>query len=81
MKCATINIIKKVKIMNKAKTRLLVSILMNSSLYDVLPHEDKISLIQRLEEEYPSIFNAQKDENSEEKLNGDILPISSQDSP
>jgi hypothetical protein len=47
--------------MDKAKTKVLVSILKDSSLYQMLPHEEKISLIQRLEEEYPSLFNAQED--------------------
>lgn len=57
--------------MDKAKTKVLVSILKDSSLYQTMPHEEKISLILRLEEEYPFLFNDQEDENSEWKLNGD----------
>ncbi len=48
--------------MDKAKTKVLVSILKDSSLYETLPHEEKISLILRLEAEYPSLFNAQKED-------------------
>jgi len=65
------NNFKERNIMDKAKTKVLVSILKDSSLYQTLPHEEKISLILRLEAEYPSLFNAQEDENSEWKLNGD----------
>jgi hypothetical protein len=67
--------------MDKAKTKVLVSILKDSSLYHTMPHEEKISLILRLEEEYPSLFNPQEDGNSEWKLNGATHPISSQESP
>ncbi|MGD1075736.1 MAG: hypothetical protein ABR903_06610 [Thermodesulfovibrionales bacterium] len=47
--------------MDKAKTKVLVSILKDSSLYQAISHEEKISLILRLEEEYPSLFDAQED--------------------
>jgi hypothetical protein len=67
--------------MDKAKTKVLVSILKDSSLYQTMPHEEKIALILRLEAEYPSLFNAQEDENNEWKLNRHTHPISSQDSP
>lgn len=50
-----------VSIMDKVKTKVLVSILKDSSLYQTMPHDEKISLILRLEEEYPSLFNAQED--------------------
>jgi len=51
--------------MDKAKARVLVSILKDSSLYQAMSHEEKLSLISRLEEEYPSLFNAQEDEKNE----------------
>ncbi len=50
--------------MDKAKTKVLVAILKDSSLYKTMPHEEKISLILRLEAEYPSLFNAREDESS-----------------
>jgi hypothetical protein len=46
--------------MDKTKAKVLVSILKDSSLYQTLPHEEKISLLSRLEQEYPSIFETQK---------------------
>lgn len=54
--------------MDKAKTRVLVSILKDSSLYQTIPHDEKISLLLRLEEEYPSLFHSQEDENNEGEL-------------
>ncbi len=54
--------------MDKAKTKVLVSILKDSSLYQTMPHDEKISLLLRLEEEYPSLFRSQKDENNEGEL-------------
>ncbi len=54
--------------MDKAKAKVLVSILKDSPLYDTMSHEEKISLLSRLEAEYPSIFNAQEyDEAGEAK--------------
>ncbi len=44
--------------MDKAKAKVLVSILKDSSLYETLPHEEKISLLSRLEKNYPSIFES-----------------------
>ncbi len=51
--------------MDKAKTKVLVDILKDSSLYQEMPHDEKISLLLRLEEEYPSLFNSQADKNNE----------------
>jgi hypothetical protein len=42
--------------MDKAKAKILVSILMDSSLYHTMSHQEKISLISRLETDYPSLF-------------------------
>jgi hypothetical protein len=46
--------------MDKAKARISVSILKDSSLYRVMPHEEKISLLSRLEEDQSSSFIAQE---------------------
>jgi hypothetical protein len=54
--------------MDKAKTKVLVSILKDSSLYQTMPHDEKISLLLRLEEEYPSLFYPREDENNEGEL-------------
>jgi hypothetical protein len=54
--------------MDKTKAKVLVSILKDSSLYQTMSHDDKISLLRRLEEEYPSLFSSQKDENAEGEL-------------
>jgi len=51
--------------MDKSKAKVLVSILRNSSLYQTLSHDDKISLLSRLEKDYPSIFSAQECEEDE----------------
>lgn len=59
---------KEVNMMDKAKTKVLVSILKDSSLYQTMPHDEKISLLLRLEEEYPSLFHPQEDGNNEGKL-------------
>ena len=52
--------------MNKAKAKFLVSILKESSLYEILSREEKISLFSRLEKDYPAIFNPQQCEEDEE---------------
>ncbi|HET6516316.1 MAG TPA: hypothetical protein VFG09_14240 [Thermodesulfovibrionales bacterium] len=44
--------------MDKAKTKVVISILKDSSLYDSLPHEEKIALLLRLEKDYPFLFRA-----------------------
>jgi len=54
--------------MDKAKTKVLVSILKDSSLYQTISHDEKISLLLRLEEEYPSLFHSQEDDNNKEEL-------------
>lgn len=51
--------------MDKAKTKVLVSILKNSSLYQTMPHDEKISLLLRLEEEYPSLFHCREDDSND----------------
>ncbi len=51
-----------------AKVKILVSILKDSSLYQTMPHDEKISLLLRLEEQYPSLFHPQKDESKEGEL-------------
>ncbi len=61
------------KYMDKAKAKVLVSILKDSSLYETLPHEEKISLLSRLEKDYPSIFNSQ--EREEEESSADLSEI------
>ncbi len=53
--------------MDKAKAKVLVSILKDSSLYETMSHEEKISLLSRLEGDYPTIFNAQECEEDENK--------------
>jgi hypothetical protein len=51
--------------MDKSKAKVLVSILKNSSLYQAMPHDEKISLLLRLEAEYPSLFNSPEAEKKE----------------
>ncbi len=51
--------------MDRAKTKVLVSILKDSSLYQTMSHEEKNSLLSRLEKDYPTIFNAQEYEENE----------------
>jgi hypothetical protein len=43
--------------MDKAKIKVLVDILMDSSLYDTMTHDEKVSLLSQLEKDYPSLFN------------------------
>ena len=52
--------------MDRAKTKVLISILKDSSLYDTLPHKEKISLLLRLEKDYPSLFHADVHEGNED---------------
>ena len=54
--------------MDMAKVKMLVSILKDSSLYQTMPHDEKIALLLRLEEEYPSLFHFQEDESKEGEL-------------
>ena len=44
--------------MDRAKTRVLISILKDSSLFQTMSHEEKNSLLERLEKDSPSIINA-----------------------
>jgi hypothetical protein len=46
--------------MNMAKTKVLVSILRESSLYETISHEEKIALISKLLNDYPSLSNDQR---------------------
>ena len=59
-------LIQEVNKMDKAKAKFLVSILRDSSLYQTMSRKEKISLLSRLEKEYPTIFNAQQCEEYEE---------------
>ncbi len=43
--------------MNKASIRVLVSILRESALYHTISHEEKIALIFKLLNDYPSLSN------------------------
>jgi hypothetical protein len=52
--------------MDKAKAKILVPILMESSLYHTMSHKQKISLLSRLENDYPSLF-IEKKEDEEDK--------------
>jgi len=45
--------------MNMTKIRVLVSILRESSLYQTISHEEKITLISKLLKDYPSLSNHQ----------------------
>ncbi len=54
--------------MDRAKTKALVAILKDSSLYQTMPHEEKNALLARLEKDYPAIFDGQeRQENNETK--------------
>ncbi len=53
--------------MDKAKAKVLVSILKDSPLYETMSHEEKISLLSRLQEDYPSIFGAKPYDEGEEE--------------
>ncbi len=52
--------------MEKARAKFLVSILRDSSLYQTMSHEEKMSLLSRLEKDYPTLFNAQQSEEYDE---------------
>jgi hypothetical protein len=52
--------------MDKAKAKVLVSILKDSSLYQTMSHEEKNSLLSRLEKDYPAIFDAKAHKEEEE---------------
>ncbi len=59
--------------MDKSKAKVLVSILKDSSLYETMPHEEKISLLSRLGKEYPSIFEANKCEEEKAEESSTII--------
>ena len=44
--------------MDRAKTKVLISILKDSALYETLSSEEKISLLLRLRKDYPFLFRA-----------------------
>jgi len=46
--------------MDRAKMRVLVSILKESPLYETISHEEKISLLFKLLKDYPSLFCQQR---------------------
>lgn len=48
--------------MSKIKTRELISILMESSLYQTLTMKEKNSLLTRLSENYPFLVEGKEDE-------------------
>jgi len=48
--------------MSRDKTKNLVSILMESPLYLTLPVEERLSLVTKLTERYPSFFEDRDDE-------------------
>jgi hypothetical protein len=52
--------------MDKAKAKILVSILMDSSLYHTMSHQEKISLLSRLERDYPSLFTERNEDDEDE---------------
>ena len=52
--------------MDRAKAKVLISILKDSSLYQTMSHEEKNSLLSRLEKDYPAIFNTQEYKENEE---------------
>jgi hypothetical protein len=53
--------------MDKAKAKILVPILMESSLYHMMSHQEKISLLSRLENDYPSLFAEKKEDEGDEE--------------
>ncbi len=57
--------------MDKAKAKVLVSILKDSPLYETMPHEEKISLLSRLEKDYPSIFQTCEYKEEEKRSSAD----------
>ena len=56
--------------MDKTKAKVLVSILRDSSLYQTMPHEEKMSLLSRLEKDYPSLFSESNED--DKKKSGEI---------
>ncbi len=60
-------IVQRVYKMEKGKTKFLVSILKDSSLYQTMTHEEKLILISKIENDYPSIFNSPECKEEEDK--------------
>jgi hypothetical protein len=50
---------KEVREMKTTKIKVLVSILRESSLYQTISHEEKLALISKLLNDYPSLANDQ----------------------
>ena len=50
--------------MDKAKTKVLVSILKDSDLYESIPHDEKNSFLVKLAEENPSLFHYEETANN-----------------
>jgi hypothetical protein len=46
--------------MDRAKIRVLVSILKESPLYETISHEEKIYLLFKLLKDYPLLFDAKE---------------------
>jgi hypothetical protein len=53
--------------MDKAKAKILVSILMDSSLYHTMSHQEKISLLSRLENDYPALFTERNEDDEDDE--------------
>ncbi len=51
--------------MDRGKAKILDSILKDSSLYQTMSNEEKISLFLRLEKDYPFLFADSDDDNEE----------------
>ena len=51
--------------MDKAKLKVLVDILMDSSLYETMTHDEKVSLLSQLEKDYPCLFEGRKNQDSD----------------
>jgi len=49
-------IVTEVNKMDRARMKVLVSILKESPLYETISHEEKISLLFKLLKDYPSLF-------------------------
>jgi hypothetical protein len=53
--------------MDKVKAKILVPILMESSLYHTMSHQEKISLLSRLVNDYPSLFTEKKEDEEDKE--------------
>ncbi len=50
--------------MDREKMKILVSILMDSPLYATMAHEERMSLLLSLANNYPSLFTSEEQENN-----------------